>query len=71
MADYDYYENPRICLPSNLKTYKVLVDGVLYGTAHEKFEGESVEAIKERTKEQHGVSDVTLELVIEKKRRRK
>ena len=44
-------DRPLVYVPKTHKTYKVMEKGVLIGTVHEKFKGETETAILERAKE--------------------
>jgi hypothetical protein len=52
-------ESPQVYIPKS-KTFKVKVNGVIYGTIHQK-DGETLEMLETRAKEKFDVKKIILE----------
>jgi hypothetical protein len=52
-------DSPQVYIPKSV-TYKVKVNGVIYGTIHQK-SGESLDSLKDRAKEKFDTKNVFLE----------
>ena len=53
-------DRPMVYVPTTFKTYKVVVNGVIYGTIYEKYRDEPIASVKERALNLHNIKECNL-----------